>query len=116
VTEFRDLSRLPVDQTYWEDLEARIMADLGPRVREARARPTWFAPLAARAGRLGGFAIAAGVAALILMPSRPATPVGAPIGLLRLPANDPTITAFVEAPAPPTIESLVLSRTESASR
>jgi hypothetical protein len=113
MTESRDLSRLPVDQTYWDGLEAKIMADLGPLVRAAaEPRPTWFGPLAARAWRLSGLAIAAGVAALILAPPRLAESAAAPTGLLRLPADDPTITAFVAAPAPPALASLVLPRSE----
>ena len=116
MTEFRDLSRLPVDQTYWEDLEARIMADLGPQVRASRGTgETWLAPIAARAWRLGGLAIAAGLAALMLVPARAQERV-TPSGLLRLPSDDATIAAFVEAASPPAIASLVLPRREDAAR
>ena len=110
MTEFRDLSRLPVDQSYWDGLEAKITAELGPLVRQVGSRkPGWLSPLAARAWVLGGLAVAAAIAALLLVPSRSLDSTGNPAGLLRLPENDPTLVAFVSAPVPPALAVLVLS-------
>jgi hypothetical protein len=109
VTEFRDLSRLPVDQEYWDALEARIMSDLGPRVREgAFASGGWLRPLSARAWTLGAVALAAGIAALMLMPPRDPDAVDRSSGFLGVPAKDPVVAAFISAPAPPAVAALVL--------
>lgn len=106
MSEFRELSRLPKDQEYWDRLEARITAELGPLVRDLpAARPEWWVPLAKRAWALGGLAAAAGITAFLLAPSR--TPASAaPAGLIRLP-DDPALIAFVSAPEPPKLGSLM---------
>jgi hypothetical protein len=108
MTEFRDLSRLPADQEYWDRLEARITADLAPAVHAlGTSGPSWWAPVARRAWGLGGLAVAAGLAALLLVPSRAedSTPAA---GLLRLPQDDPALIAFVSSPAPPALASLMM--------
>ena len=110
MTDLRDLSRLPVDPGYWDDLAARITGELGPRVRDAARRPAWWAPLAARAWPLGGLACAALLAALLLVPPRPAESTAATTGLLRPPPGDSAVAAFVRATAPPGLTSLVLRR------
>ncbi|MGH7471550.1 MAG: hypothetical protein ACRENP_26660, partial [Longimicrobiales bacterium] len=93
MTDFRDLSRLPVDPSYWDDLEARIMADLGPRVQQGIAPgPAWWAPLASRAGALCALAFAASLAALLLVPARPPEPAVISTGFLRLPQDERTTT------------------------
>jgi len=109
MTEFRDLSKLPTDQEYWDRLEARVTGELAPAVRAlASARPNWWAPVATRAWGLGGLALAAGIAALLLLPPRTAeNPV--PAGLLRMPADDPALIAFVSAAEPPTLASLMMA-------
>ena len=63
----RELSKLPEDPAYWEQLEARIVT----RTQVAgTVEAAWWVPLAARATALGGLAIAAGIAALLLIPPR----------------------------------------------
>jgi hypothetical protein len=112
MSEFPELSRLPKDRVYWDRLEARIVAELGPDVRAlAVSRPDWWAPLARRAWALGALAAAAGLAALLLVPPR--TPRVAPAtGLLRLPDN-PALVAFVSAPEPPPLAALMLPASRS---
>jgi hypothetical protein len=110
MTEFRDLSRLPADQSYWDSLEARINAELAPLVRAAADRkPVWWRPLAARAWVLGGLAAAAAVAALLLVPSRSAGEPTNPTGLLRPPDDDPALVAFLSAREPPDVAALMLT-------
>ena len=112
MTEFKDLSRLPDDPEYWNRLEARITAELGPSVRAlAAARPGWWAPVATRAWGLGGLAIAAGIAALLLLPSR-ASEATSPAGIFRVP-DDPAMVAFVSAPEPPPLASLMIPSSRS---
>jgi hypothetical protein len=111
MTDLRDLSRLPEDSGYWDGLEARIMADVGPHVRaRADRRPVLLAPLASRAWGLGGLAAAATLVAVLLAPPRSSDGGPASAGLLRLPTDDPTLRAFVSAPAPPPLVSLVVPR------
>ena len=89
------------------------MAELGPRVREAaEGRRGWWAPVAARAVPLAGLALAASIAALILVPRAPEQEALSE-KLLRTPERDPTVAAFVSAPAPPPLVSLVLPSTRS---
>jgi hypothetical protein len=109
MSDFRELSKLPDDPCYWSDLETRVLSELGPAVRE-RVWETegWWAPLAKRAWVLGGLALAAGVAALLLMPPRSVNGRAVPAGLLRVPATDSTVISFVSAPAPPPLATLVL--------
>jgi hypothetical protein len=110
MSEYRDLSRLPVNQDYWDGLEARISAGLGPRVRAAAAaRRTWWAPSGAGAWASGSLAAAAVIAALSLAPPRePATESKLP-GLLRPPRADPALVEFVASPSPPSLGWLVIS-------
>ena len=88
MTERPDLSRLPADPAYWDELEARVMAELGPRVR-ARPAANALAPLARGAWRLTGLAAAAILAALLLTPSRarPEPSSALPIARTRAPAS-----------------------------
>jgi hypothetical protein len=110
MTDYPPLSKLPEEQSYWDDLETRIMADLRPRVRAAsERRPDWWKPLAARAWGLSGLAVAAGIAALALVPARGLEPETSVTGILRLPDDDAAVTAFLSAPAPPALASLVLA-------
>lgn len=107
--EFRDLSRLPVDPEYWNALEARIMSDLGPRVRGGSVGSGgWLRPLSARAWTLGAVALAAGLAGLILVPPRDPDAIDGSLGFLGVPAKDPVVAAFISAPAPPAVAALVL--------
>jgi hypothetical protein len=54
MTDYRELSRLPKDRGYWTGLEQRMARELSPVLRDrARTRATWWAPLAARAWKLG---------------------------------------------------------------
>lgn len=112
MTEYRDLSKLPDDPAYWAALESRITGDLAPALRSAAlARTTggWWAPVARRAGVLAGLAVAAGIAALFLIPPRPPAAPLSPTGILRPPSGDPLITAFVTSAAPPGIASLIIA-------
>jgi hypothetical protein len=109
MTEWRDLSHLPEDSGYWNDLEKRIMSELGPQVRAVPATaPHWLAPLAARAWGLTGLAAAAAIAALLLVPPRKEQRVS--VGLLTLPGSDPSFTSFVSASSPPPVGALLLPR------
>ena len=105
MSDLRNLSNLPGNQAYWDELEKRIVAGLGPR---APARAEWWMPLAARAGALGALAAAAAIAALILMPARDEPAVVSAAGLLLLPGSDPAFVSFVSAPRPPAVGSLLL--------
>ena len=111
MSEFQELSKLPKDPEYWDRLEARITAELGPLVRGLpETRPEWWAPLATRALALGGLAAAAALAALLLVPPRTRpTPT---TGLLRLPDN-PALIAIVSAPEPPKLASLMIPSSRS---
>jgi hypothetical protein len=113
MNEFRELSRLPEDQEYWDRLEARITADLAPAVHSlATQRPDWWAPVATRAWGLGGLAVAAGLAALLLVPAR-TLDAPSPTGLLRVPDGDPATIAFLSAPAPPPLAFLMFPSSRS---
>jgi len=110
MTELRDFSKVPDDAAWWDDLEARIMAELGPRVRAGERRRTeWWAPLAHRAWRLGGLAAAAGLVALLFAPARTHDARPTARGLLRLTTSDARLVPFVTADAPPPIAALVLA-------
>ena len=106
MSDLRDLSELPEDQAYWDGLEKRVLAALGPRVQPAQAG--WWTPLAARAWTLGGLAAAAAIAGLLLMPPRAEPNVVTEAGLLLLPESDPAFVSFVSAPRPPAVGSLLL--------
>jgi hypothetical protein len=113
MTEFRDLSKLPTNQEYWNRLEARITGELAPTVHAlASARPNWWTPVATRAWALGGLAVAAGIAALLLLPPR-ALEDPVPSGLLRMPDDDPALIAFVSAAEPPALASLMIPSSSS---
>ena len=103
--DYRELSRLPDDEAYWDELEARVMSGLGPRVARTAE---WWAPLATRAYALGAIAVAAGVAALLLVPGRSAAPPAVGAGLFRMPDDDPAFVAVLSAPAPPLLGTLLL--------
>jgi hypothetical protein len=119
VTDLRNLSSLPDDREYWDDLEARVMADLGSKVRaRTTTQPSW-APLARGAWRLGGLAAAAAIATLLFAPARSADATAAivnPAGLLRLPPGDPALRAFVQAAEPPPLAWLLLPEQHEGSR
>lgn len=117
MTDFRDLSRLPTDEGYWKALEERIVAELGPGVREAEeARPRWWEPLATRAWSLGALAAAAGLAALLVLPPRATEHPVNPTGLLRLPEDDAALVALLTAPAPPQLASMVIPNSPGGER
>jgi hypothetical protein len=105
MSDLRDLSDLPGDQAYWDGLEKKIVAGLGPRLP---ARAAWWMPLAARAWALGGLAAAAAIAAILLMPARAEPAPLTDAGLLLLPASDPAFVSFVSSPRPPAVGSLLL--------
>ena len=111
MSELRDLSKLPTDQAYWDRLEARITAELGPAVQTLSPSRTldWWAPLSARAWALGGLAAAAGLAAILLLPARSPSPAPSTAGLFTLPGSDPATLALVSANEPPALASLLFS-------
>ena len=113
MTEFRDLSRLPAEQRYWDDLEARITADLSPLIRDPNRRRAWWTPLARRAWLLGGLAAAAAAAAVWLLPARPSSGIESVGGMFRVPEGSPALVAFVAAPAPPAVAAVVLTPPEA---
>jgi hypothetical protein len=111
MSEYPDLSRLPEDPAYWNDLESRVLAGLhtGEAV-EVIEQDGWLAPLATRALAIGGLAAAAAIAAILLLPARSPAPLAVG-GLLRMP-DDPIVAAFVAAEAPPALTSLLLGSGE----
>jgi len=109
MTDFHDLSKLPDDAAYWHGLEARVLENATPLLCKASStRPGVWAPLAERAGALGGLAFAAALAALLLVPPRPVSPAAGAPGLLRIPQDDPTMAAFLSSGEPPPVVTLVL--------
>jgi hypothetical protein len=109
MSELRDLSKLPAEQAYWDRLEGRIIGQRGSGAAGRRGgdRSGWWTPLATRALGLGGLAVAAGIAALLLVPPRARDGATNPAGLLRLP-DDPGMIAFLSAPKPPSLGSLMI--------
>jgi hypothetical protein len=57
---------------------------------------------------LSGLAIAAGIAALLLVPPRARGGATHPMVLFRLPA-DPTMAAFLSSPTPPSLAAMMAS-------
>ena len=106
--ELRDLSKLPNEQAYWDRLEAHIVGQWasGTVGRLGSERAGWWAPFASHAAALGGLAIAAGIAALLLVPPRARGGVTNPTVLFRLP-DDPAMVAFLSSPEPPSLGSLM---------
>jgi hypothetical protein len=110
--ELRELSKLPAEPEYWERLEARMRGS-GAAGQRGSKSPEWWAPLATRAGALVGLAVAAGIAALLLVPPRARGGATNPTVLFRLP-DDPAMAAFLSSPAPPSLGSLFVLPTRSA--
>jgi hypothetical protein len=106
MTEFRDLSRLPDDPAYWEQLESNITGSLGPLVQAgAEAGQGWWSPITRQAWALGGLALAAALAVLLLAPPRDREPSAT--GWLPPPRNDPAVTAFLASDRPPSVATLI---------
>lgn len=107
MTEFRDLSRLPDDPAYWEQLESSITGSLAPLVRAgAESRQTWWSPITRQAWALGGLALAAALAVLLLAPPRRDDGPSA-TGWLRPPESAPAVTAFLASERPPSVATLL---------
>ena len=111
--ELRELSKLPADPEYWERLEAQVGQTVRRPDGQTARRPdgdgaSWWALLATRAGALSGLAIAAGIAALLLVPPRTRGGTSNPTILFRLP-DDPAMAAFLSSPTPPSLASLMAS-------
>jgi hypothetical protein len=110
MSEFRELSKLPDDPEYWAALEKRVLAGL-PAEPHAVAPPGgpgrnavgWWSAFETGAPALLATALAAVLAALLLLPPRPATEGGE---LLLTPA-DPAGASIIAAPSPPALASLV---------
>ena len=112
MSELHDLSKLPKDPAYWARLEARISAELGPVVAALPGREDrkeWWSPVSARAWALGSLALAAGLAALLLLPPREADTAPSPTGLLKPPNADAATLEVVSATQPPALASLLFS-------
>ena len=105
--ELRDLSKLPNEPAYWDQLEARIAGSQRGEVAGLQGS-SWWVPLANRALGLGGLAAAAGIAALLLVPPRAAGAAINPTVMFRLP-DDPTMAAFLSSPEPPSLVSMIVS-------
>lgn len=119
MSEFPELSKLPDDPDYWTALEARVLAGLPPGPHTAatagghgRAAAGWWSPFETGAPGLVATALAAVLAALLLLPPRPALE-GAE--MLLAPA-DPAGAAIIAAPSPPSLASLVLPASREAAR
>lgn len=107
MTEFRDWSRLPDDPDYWEQLESRITGSLGPLVQAgAETGQAWWSPITRQAWALGGLALAAALAVLLLAPPRRDREPSA-TGWLPPPRNDPAVTAFLTSDRPPSVATLI---------
>ena len=103
MNEYRDLSRLPDDPQYWDELEARILAHAGtPPVVPAAAATSWFA---AYAWPLSMVAAAATIAVLLLTPPRSPTSARS---LLPLPVAEPMFNTFFETATPPSVGALIV--------
>lgn len=105
----RELSKLPTDPEYWQRLEGRVRGGWADGQMGGHG---WLAPFARNAAALGGLAVAAGVAALLLVPPR-ARPDSNPAVLFRRP-NDPAMAAFVSASTPPPLATLLAALPRSA--
>ena len=105
--ELRELSKLPADPAYWVGLEARMRGS-GAGGQRGSKKPDWWEPVAIRAVGLSGLAIAAGVAALLLVPPRARGGATNPAVLFRLP-DDPAMAAFLSSPAPPSVGTILVS-------
>ena len=106
--DLRDLSKLPGDPGYWVELEARMRRGSGAAGQRGSNGSGWWTPLATRAGVLSGLAIAAGIAALLLVPPRTRDGVTNPTVLFRLP-DDPAMAAFLSSPTPPSLAAMMAS-------
>lgn len=105
MTDYRELSGLPGEETYWRDLEARILDRMPPTGAQESGTTSWMQPLAKRAAGLGWLA-AAGLAALLLASGRP-DHKGATLPFLNWP-DGPLADAFL-APSPPALASLLVT-------
>lgn len=108
MSELHGFSRLPREQAYWDGLQSRVLDAVVEAGPGPERRATWMSPLAGRAWALGGLALAAAVATLLLLPGRDADRPASPAGILRAPADDPSLVAFVTATAPPPLASLMV--------
>ena len=82
-------------------------------IERGRERTTAVTPLPLRRRVARWIPIAAGIAALLLVPPRIHDGPGNPTTLLRLP-DDPGMVAFLSAPEPPSLVSLMASLLRSA--
>jgi hypothetical protein len=106
--DLRDLSKLPAEPEYWERLEAQMREAVGAVKAVKAVGPGWWAPFARHAAVLGGLAVAAGIAALLLVPPRSRGGGTNPTVLFRLP-DDPTMAAFLSSPTPPSWAAMMAS-------
>lgn len=95
-----ELSKLPRGDGYWDALEARMVAAVGPELAIGRAAvgAPWFVPLARGAWGLGAVAAAA-AAVLLVLPPR-ATPAA--------PSPIDAVQALVDGGSPPAVAALLL--------
>ena len=109
MSEHPELSRLPTDERYWERLEARIVESLpGSLAGPALETREWWAPLAEHAYPVGALALAAGLAAVLLLPEPPESSL-AREGLLQSPAAGSAPIGLLAAEAPPSIDRLLFT-------
>ena len=112
--DLRDLSKLPTDAAYWQELEARVLGAVAvPPSRRPAVPLGWWTPLATRAGALSALATSAGIAALMLVPPRTRGEAPNTALLFRLP-DDPAMNAFLTSPRPPSLGSLLIGYPRSA--
>jgi hypothetical protein len=70
------------------------------------------APFAARAWGLGGLALAAGLATLLLLPAMTPDQPASPTLLLRPPREGAALARLIASPSPPPLAALLVSPTE----
>jgi hypothetical protein len=101
-----ELSRLPTDERYWEQLEARIVGSLPSSAAEHEpVAREWWAPLAERAYPVAALALAASIAAFLLLPDPSESSLAAE-GLLH-PTDNTALVSPLTAEGPPSISLLV---------
>ena len=102
MSDLRELSKLPADQAYWDQLAATIVGDV------FRTPKPWWHGLEGRAVSLLGLAAAAAIAAIMLLPAREMQRDASAAALLQLSSADPLAEQLLKSDAPPAVISLIL--------
>ena len=113
------MSRLPVENAYWEALTERLVTDAaGPLSAHRSTGTRWWCILARFSTPLTFGAAAAAIAALLWLPEvagRP-SPSSAPATLYGFAPNDPVVALFVTSADAPTMAMLMATPTKEGVR